>query len=319
MASMTNNMGYRIITLFICFLLLSGCLNYSSDGVDENGQLPDNYPEICNGLDFLCARSYDNVTFPETHNSFATHEDGIYYPASNHATGFQAQWDAGMRAFMLDTHYATQSNPSVDEVRFCHGDDDNGYSPCIYGEVSPNDWLGQLNQSMINNPNDVVTLLIENYVQAEHLFTVLNNSIPIDRWYIHQIDSEWPTLAQLIMNNTNLVIFWEQGGDDEHPYFHDFLTHSWTTDYAEDDTDDMNCEVYRGNGTQVVFHMNSWLSGPLGLSDPLRAEQANDADFLVARAEECIEMHGKRPTFIAVDWWGDGDVVEAAKRINLLI
>jgi hypothetical protein len=27
-------------------------------------------------------------------------------------------------------------------------------------------------------------------------------------------------------------------------------------------------------------------------------------------------LHGKRPTFIAVDWWEDGDVVEAARRIN---
>jgi hypothetical protein len=54
------------------------------------------------------------------------------------------------------------------------------------------------------------------------------------------------------------------------------------------------------------------------LSDPTRAGEANDVDFMVDRALECIETHGKRPTFIAVDWWEEGDVVEAAKRVNLL-
>jgi hypothetical protein len=38
---------------------------------------------------------------------------------------------------------------------------------------------------------------------------------------------------------------------------------------------------------------------------------------LVERANECWAQHGKRPTFIAVDWWHEGDVVEAAERINL--
>ena len=64
----------------------------------------------CNGMVVLCHRTYDQVTFPETHNSFSTHEDNIYYPASNHRTGFQAQWNAGMRAFMLDTHYLTTAD-----------------------------------------------------------------------------------------------------------------------------------------------------------------------------------------------------------------
>jgi hypothetical protein len=40
--------------------------------------------------------------------------------------------------------------------------------------------------------------------------------------------------------------------------------------------------------------------------------------FLGERAEGCIQDHGKRPTFIAVDWWEDGDVVEAARLVNLI-
>lgn len=47
-------------------------------------------------------------------------------------------------------------------------------------------------------------------------------------------------------------------------------------------------------------------------------EDAGFLCFLGERAEECIQDHGKRPTFIAVDWWEDGDVVEAARLVNLI-
>ena len=112
-------------------------MNYDSNATEDDGtcQFMETIP--CNGLVILCHRTYDNVTFPETHNSYSTHEDNIYYPASNHRTGFQAQWNAGMRAFMLDTHYLTTADQSVSNVRFCHGDSDRGFSPCTYGAVDP--------------------------------------------------------------------------------------------------------------------------------------------------------------------------------------
>ena len=64
--------------------------------------------------------------------------------------------------------------------------------------------------------------------------------------------------------------------------------------------------------------MNNWLKNQAGLSDPTRASEANNVDFMIERALECVDDHGKRPTFIAVDWWEEGDVVEAAERVNLL-
>ncbi|MEC9161701.1 MAG: hypothetical protein VX919_02795, partial [Candidatus Thermoplasmatota archaeon] len=115
-----------------------------------------------------------------------------------------------------------------------------------------------------------------------------------------------------------LVLFWEQANNEAHPHFHGFTTYGWTTNYAEDEPEDMNCDVHRGDGAQPVYHMNNWLGGPAGLSDPLRAEEVNEVDFIVERATECWVQHGKRPTFVAVDWWEDGDVVEAVRQINLM-
>ena len=308
----------RILALLLCALmLLPGCTTdeMKEDILEEEIELE---TEACNGMVLLCHRTYDNVTFPETHNGHATHEDGIYYPASNHRTGLNAQWNAGIRAFMIDTHYATPNADSGEAVRLCHGSNSDVYSPCYYGQVNAVDWLSNLKQLMDSKPRDVVTLLIESHVSAEHVMYVLNQSNLSDWMFTHTLGEEWPTLIELIEQDTRLVVFWEQGTAESYPQIHDFVVHGWTTNYGEDSTDDMNCEVHRGDGSQPVWHMNHWVSNSIGLADPTRSEQVNDYQLLLARAIECWEFHENRPTFIAVDWWEDGDVVAVAEQINLM-
>ena len=143
----------------------SGCfgiIETSNNTNFENSTISENMETIpCNGLIILCHRTYDQVTFPETHNSYSTHEDNIYYPASNHQTGFQAQWNAGVRSFMLDTHYLTNTDQSASNVRFCHGDSDRGFSPCTYGAVDPWNWLSALESEMNSEDRDIVTLQLK--------------------------------------------------------------------------------------------------------------------------------------------------------------
>ena len=52
------------------------------------------------------------------------------------------------------------------------------------------------------------------------------------------------------------------------------------------------------------------------MSDPTRAEDINSYDKLLERTLECWEEVGKRPTFIAVDWWDEGDVVDVVNAVN---
>ena len=309
-------MNTNVTSVLLMFvLILPGCTTgvFSPNISDDDTT---NYGPECNGWSDLCSRTYDQVTFPETHNAFATHEDGIVYPASNHQTGLYAQWNAGVRAFMIDTHYENLNDESQGTVRLCHGDDDRGASPCVYGSVNAVTWLSNLEGLMVEKPNDIVTILVENYVQPEHLENIFIDSGLMDHVYIHELGMSWPTLGEMIESKTRLVVFWEQSEEINHPWVHDFLTHSWTTNFAEENPEDMNCDPLRGDPEQSVFHMNNWLKGPLGLSDPSRGDEANDPEFLIERAKECWQQHGKRPTFVAVDWWEDGDVVSAVQTIN---
>ena len=140
---------------------------------------------ICQGLSEYCLRSYDDFTFPETHNAYSAAEDGVVLGV-NHYTGLQAQWDGGIRAFMVDTHHVTNEDTDAEDVRFCHGAPGQFPHPCLYSEIDAFEWLSLLN-SLMNSTNegchsscgDVVTLLIENNVPADHLEYLFNQSGPM--------------------------------------------------------------------------------------------------------------------------------------------
>ena len=55
----------------------------------------------CHGESVYCLRTYDDFTFPETHNAYSTVEDQFLIGV-NHYTGLQWQWDGGIRSFMVD-------------------------------------------------------------------------------------------------------------------------------------------------------------------------------------------------------------------------
>jgi len=296
------------------------------DDVDGDG-LPNEWEEergldpldaedtlVCHGMSEYCLRSYDNFTFSETHNGYSTVEDGILIGV-NHKTGLLAQWDGGIRAFMLDSHHRTYENTTGVDVRFCHSTG-QFFHPCQFGEVDAFEWLRTLGSLMNNSSGDVVTILLENYVPAEHLEYLFETTGLLDRTYVHTLGEAWPSIGDLVLTGKNLVVFWEQSQNDEYPWIHDFLVFSWTTDYAESNPEDMECDVYRGDGTQPVWHLNNWLTSAFGLPDPVRARDVNDYDALLERALLCWEEIGDRPTFIAVDYWEDGEVTNVTITLN---
>ena len=268
----------------------------------------------CHGEAAYCLRTYDDFTFPETHNAYSTVEDQFLIGV-NHYTGLQWQWDGGIRAFMVDSHHRSYENTSAEDVRFCHGTG-QFFHPCQFGEVDAFEWISLLGSLMENSSGDVVTLLIENYVPAEHLEFLFLETGMYERIYTHTLGEAWPSLGDLVLAGTDLVVFWEQSQNDDFPWLHDFGVFSWTTDYAEDNPEDMSCTVYRGDGSQPVWHLNNWLSNAFGLPDPVRAVDVNDYDNLLERALECWEIMDNRPTFIAVDYWEEGEITNVTITMN---
>ncbi len=287
-----------------------------NDWEDERGfdsMDPDDYIS-CHGLSTYCLRTFDDFTFAETHNAYSTVE-GEFLIGVNHYTGLQSQWDGGIRAFMVDSHHRSYENTTAEDVSFCHGTG-QFFHPCQFGIADAFEWLRLLDSLMNNSNGDVVTLLIENYVPASHLSYLFNETGISRRIYTHTLGDTWPSLGDMVLAGTDLVVFWEQSQNDEFPWLHDFGVFSWTTDYAEDNPEDMDCTVYRGDGSQPVWHLNNWLTSSFGLPDPVRAIDVNDYDTLLQRSIECWEIMDDRPTFVAVDYWEEGEVTNVTITLN---
>ncbi|MEE2758632.1 MAG: hypothetical protein VYA86_01485 [Candidatus Thermoplasmatota archaeon] len=271
--------------------------------------------EPCNGSSHNCEKSYIDVTYPETHNAHSTLDDGFNYLAANHRENISLQWDAGFRAFMMDVHHSRYSQDLVN-TSFCHGSYDTGIHPCVHGSHDAVELLSQLHEKMNQSQNDVVTLLLEVYVPYGHVEYILEMSGLLEHAHVQNLNEEWPTIREMVDNRKNLVVFIEGAFDSEYPFLHSFTEHGWTTNYADRTPEGMNCDVLRGDSEQPVWHLNNWLALESGLTDFQRAPIVNAYDFLLNRSLDCWETHGSRPTFIAVDWWTEGEAVNVTLTLN---
>ena len=270
----------------------------------------------CHGEARYCLRTYDDFTFAESHNSFSTPEDGIM-GGINHLTGLQSQWEDGIRAFMLDPYHQSGFNSEKEDVVFCHAPSLPNTPPCLFGSVDAFAWLSSLNSLHNNSSGDVVSLLIQNYaVPGGHLEYLLNETGILERAYIHELGSPWPSLGDMSLSGTDVLIFIEMEYEDNFTKLLPAWKHTWDTPYGESSQEEMTCDLGRGDSSQPVWHMNNWLNSEFGFADPIKASQVNAYDTLLQRALLCWETVGNRPTFVGVDYWEQGEVTNVTITLN---
>ena len=270
----------------------------------------------CHGEARYCLRTYDDFTFAETHNSFSTAEDGIMV-GINHLTGLQSQWEDGIRAFMLDPHHESEFNSEKEDVVFCHAISLPNTPPCLFGSVDAFAWLRSLNSLHNNSSGDVVSLLIQNHrVPGGHLEYLLNETGILERAYIHELGSPWPSIGDMSLSGTDVLIFIEMEYEDNFTKLLPAWKHTWDTPYGESSQEEMTCDLGRGDSSQPVWHMNNWLDSDFGFADPVKASQVNAYDTLLQRALLCWETVGNRPTFVGVDYWEQGEVTNVTITLN---
>jgi len=270
----------------------------------------------CHGEARYCLRTYDDFTFAETHNSFSTPEDGIM-GGINHLTGLQSQWEDGIRAFMLDPYHQSEFNNEKEDLVFCHAVSLPNTPPCLFGSVDAFSWLRSLNSLHNNSSGDVVSLLIQNYaVPGGHLEYLLNETGILERAYIHELGSPWPSIGDMSLSGTDVLIFIQMEYEDNFTKLLPAWKHTWDTPYGESSQEEMTCDLGRGDSSQPVWHMNNWLNSDFGFADPIKASQVNAYDTLLERALLCWETVGNRPTFVGVDYWEQGEVANVTVTLN---
>jgi hypothetical protein len=164
-----------------------------------------NSQKACNGYAELCDKSYSNVAYATTHNSYAF-EKNI---AANQNYDIPTQLDDGVRGFMLDALYP-QNN--TNEVHLCHGSCD------ILDAGKATDILSQFVTWLGNNPNEVITILWENTGKVPVTAATFNQiytqtGLSKLAHFQESADAEWPTLGKMIDSGKRVVNFIGNGAD----------------------------------------------------------------------------------------------------------
>jgi hypothetical protein len=160
----------------------------------------------CNGDSSLCGRSYNNITYLVTHDSYAltpnlagTQDDPIL-----------TQLNDGVRGIKLSA-----VAPKSSKIRLCH-------TACRILDAGPatktlNEIAGWLKQ----NPKEVVTIMWNNLYNypASKIAEAYTESDIMPLVYTHNGSGPWPTLQQMIDSGKRVVNFIDvEANESEYPW-----------------------------------------------------------------------------------------------------
>tara|TARA_B110000438_G_scaffold299527_1_gene349885 strand:+ start:535 stop:1644 length:1110 start_codon:yes stop_codon:yes gene_type:complete len=259
----------------------------------------------CNGSPILCNKHYNNVAFLTTHNSFNSEEGNFSLPNQNF--NIVTQLNNGVRALMLDV-YDSGGIPMV-----YHGSAILGSNPLL-------DYLNQINLFLSNNTNEIITIILECYTDANSIENVINQAGLNNFLYTHDSINSWPTLQTMINNNNRLVIFSDvDDASANQPWYHYIWDYAVETHYSVNNQNDFNCDFNRGDSINDLFIFNHFVTTILGTGDENASLTANSNPFFLNRAVQCQQEKNKFPNFITVDFYDLGSTNEVVNFLNGII
>lgn len=255
-------------------------------------------PRACNGDAALCARTFDQLTIPATHNSMSNAQDGWYVP--NQPDGLAAQLDFGIRGMLLDTYEVDGT------LFFCH-------SVCSLGSLPMVEGLRIVYDFLEGHPDEVMALQFQDAITDEQTYAAFSESGLDSLVFAHTPGSPWPTLNEMVADGARVVVTAEVGGTAASWYQNAWSVYS-DTPYEFASADEFNCDLNRGVATNDLFLINHWVADPF--PDEQVAAEVNAYDVLYARASECAGTRGHTVNMLAVDWYTAGDLLEVSDALN---
>lgn len=301
----------------------------------------------CNGHAELCDRRFNDVAYATSHNAMSVAGEPGWF-LGEQRDPIPVQLDQGVRALLVDVWSGqsagsvvrtaassyrealavaeTELGPEVvaaalrvassvagkvqgPEARhLCHGLCETGSTPFL-------DMLAGLRTWLAKNPNEVVTLFIEDHVEASLIADDIDTAGLLPYVYEHAVGQPWPTLGEMIESGKRLVVMLEAGdGGDGAPWLINGFTTTQETPYTFPTAESFSCAKNRGAPDAPLLLMNHWLSGFTSLASDARL--VNSRDILLPRAEQCQAERGQIPNFVAVNFVAYGDLFDVVDTLN---
>jgi hypothetical protein len=300
----------------------------------------------CNGSTDLCDRRLDQVALAGSHNSMATTAEPGWFLAEQRLK-IVSQVASGVHALMLDVYPGWRSGgvvrtdvrrketlaaaedeltaegraalarlrvtagaipPEGADVRayLCHG-------YCELGATDMVESLRNLDDYLTQNPEQVVVLILQDYLTGAETEKVFEEAGLVDRVWPLAVDEPMPELRDLVESGRTLVVTSENHGG-EVPWMPDVYAITEETPYDWPSAEAFTCEPARGGTDKPLFLVNHWISNN---SSPIaNARIANTEAELERRIDQCRAERGRAPTILAVDFVDIGDVVPVVEALN---
>jgi hypothetical protein len=255
----------------------------------------------CNGSLNLCSKQYNDVDYLTTHNAFNSDEDGLSFP--NQTYNIESQLNYGVRGLMIDVynHFGTPTAY---------------HSVFMLGTIPLSNIFNHIKTFLDNNPNEVVTIILECYVTANDIDTVINQSGLSNYLYTH--NATWPTLQNMIDNDNRLVIFSDvDDASSSQSWYHYVWDYAVETHYSVGTINDFTCDFNRGDPLNDLFILNHFVTdATLGYGLYTESNDVNANPFFINRALDCQNQTNKFPNFVTIDYYELGDGLAVVDQLN---
>ncbi|SMR54721.1 unnamed protein product [Zymoseptoria tritici ST99CH_1E4] len=273
---------------------------------------------------------YSEQTFIGTHDSAAlrTPENG-YSLSGNQYFNVSVQLQSGVRFLQAQGH--RDPNGTVD-IRLCH------FNCALMDGGSIYDHLTTVRTFLEANPHEIVTLLFVNVgVPLRHWARAyyetgldrMSYVPPANRKYGNMRVEDWPTIAEMVSTNQRVVTFLSSGTDeDEVPYLLSELSYTFSTPFGIEAPDQYSCipdrpwwiRGYIPNRLSIVNHFLYAKFFGFRYPNATYANTTNGAGFhtgeLGLHAVQCREFYERRPNFLLVDFFNEGNVFDVEYGMN---
>ena len=290
----------------------------------------------CNNSPELCSRSYSNITQLGAHdspflvNASSTSGSISFAEAGNQNVDSTAQLSAGVRLLTAQVH---NNNGAW---HLCH----TSCSLLDAGTLSS--WLSSIKTWLDANLHEVVTILLVNSDNAAASDLDPEFQAANIKSYAYTPPSTttaletWPTLQDMIANNTRLVTFVASLAPSSNtvaPYLLDEFTFVFENPYNVTIPSNFSCAAERPSTLDgqtatavssgrlpLVNHFLDQEDG-LGIDTPNTTYVATTNGVsglgnLQQAASDCAGVYGRAPAFLLVDFFDEGSAISIVNNLN---
>ncbi len=313
----------------------------------------------CNGHVELCSKRLNEVSLAASHNAMSSSAEPGWFSAA-HTLSIGDQLRAGVRGLLIDAHYGLRAGNAVrtdlseraEEAgnkdrelylqalgpeglaaiqrirdRVLPGEGEPGvflcHRFCELGATEITGALRDVNEFLVEHPDDVLVIVIEDYVLPSAIVAAFEESGLAEKVYRGPPAGPFPTLREMIDRGQQVVVYAENHGGAAPWYTRGYDAAIQETPFtfkrAALLTTPSNwpatCAPNRGPDDAPLFLINHWVNTD-PTPRPSDAAKVNAREVLVGRARACERIRDRYPTLVAVDFTQQGDLYGAVDELN---